>query len=152
MKVFVLLVLCAYASCVLLGKCGMAPKYRPIECYEGQVLPEDIPELKELLERFGNEIGDDNEFALYLEDMFDKKDFKEGKPSNEKEVSNLLGKCGVAPKYLPFECYEVNVLKRDRAQLKEAYDTLHDTDLKAFNEILITLRDKRFAYFGIDLE
>ena len=150
MKVYLLLALCIYAvyANVKIGNCGMAPKYRPIECYKGQVLDEDIPELEELLNRFKIG-GNDHEFANYLGDMFDKKDFKEGNELNEINPK-LVGKCGVAPKYLPYECYEVNVLRRDRAELKQAYDALHDSDLKAFNKILDKLKEKKYAYFGID--
>ena len=110
MKVYILLALCVYVVYAL-GNCGMAPKYRPIECYKGQVLEEDIPELEELLEKFKNG-GNDNEFDNYLEDMFDKKEYKEGNEVNEVSYG-FGGKCGVAPKYLPYECYEVNVLRRD---------------------------------------
>lgn len=49
-----------------LGKCSMAPKDRPISCYEGQILDEDIPELKDLLENFN---GNDNIFNLYLQEL-----------------------------------------------------------------------------------
>ena len=147
MKVYLLLGLFAYAfSLGLLGKCGMAPKNRPISCYEGQVLPEDIPELTQLLEEFQGD-GDDNVFALYLGDMFDKKDFREGKDPNETEEPKLVGKCGVAPKYLPYECYEQQVLRRDRATLKEAYDNLHEKYLDSFNKVLLELQDKKFTYF-----
>ncbi len=147
MKVYILLALCVYVVYAL-GNCGMAPKYRPIECYKGQVLEEDIPELEELLEKFKNG-GNDNEFDNYLEDMFDKKEYKEGNEVNEVSYG-FGGKCGVAPKYLPYECYEVNVLRRDRNELKEAYDTLHDSDLKAFNKILDKLKEKKYAYFKSD--
>ena len=148
MKVYILLALLSvtvYGQ--LLGQCGMAPKYRPISCYEGKVLPEDLPELKDLLEQFRNG-GDDHEFANFLGDMFDKKDFREGRESNEEENSKkLLGKCGMHPKYLPYECYEPNVLRRDRTKLKQTYDELHGSDLEAFNEVLVDLRNRKFAYF-----
>ena len=148
MKVCLLLALLAYAfSAPLLGQCTMAPKNRPISCYEGQVLPEDIPELTELLEKFKGD-GDDHIFANYLGDMFDKKDFREGRDPNEnEETKQLLGKCGLHPKYLPYECYEPQVLRRDRNELKEAFDNLHDSDLKAFNEVLSSLSLKKAAYF-----
>ena len=81
----------------------MAPKRRPISCYEWKVLPEDMAELEQLLEEFKD--GDDNVFANYLGDMFDKKEFREGRDPNEEDNSKkLLGKCGVHPKYLPYEC------------------------------------------------
>ena len=149
MKVYILLVLCAYvAYAAQLGNCGMAPKYRPIECFEGKVLDEDLPELKELLGKIKNG-GDDHEFANILGDMIDKKKYKENKKVN-KVHSTLIGKCGLAPKYLPYECYEAKVLRRDRTLLKQAYDSLHDSDLEAFNEILKQLKAKRAAYFGIN--
>ena len=146
MKTYILLVLAFCAvSAQMLGNCGMAPKYRPISCYEGKVLPEDIPELKQLLEQF-KDGGDDNVFALYLGDMFDKKEFREGRDPNEASSQQLLGKCGVHPKYLPYECYEPQVLRRDRAQLKEAFEKLHESDLNSFNEVLVGLKEKKFKY------
>ena len=147
MKVYLLLALLAYAACQsLLGQCTMAPKRRPISCYEGKVLPEDMPELEQLLEEFKD--GDDNVFALYLGDMFDKKEVREGRePNDEDNSQKLLGKCGVHPKYLPYECYEPQVLRRDRPELQDAFDNLHESDLDAFNQVLIKLRDKKIAYF-----
>ncbi len=124
----------------------MAPKRRPISCYEGKVLPEDMAELEQLLEEFKD--GDDNVFANYLGDMFDKKEFREGRDPNEEDNSKkLLGKCGVHPKYLPYECYEPQVLRRDRSELKDAFDNLHESDLDSFNQVLIKLRDKKVAYY-----
>ena len=148
MKVCLLLALLAYAfSAPLLGQCTMAPKNRPISCYEGKVLPEDIPELTELLEKFKGD-GDDHVFADYLGDMFDKKDFREGRePNEDDQTKKLLGQCGLHPKYLPFECYEPQVLRRNRNELKEAYDDLHDSDLNSFNKVLSSLIDKKTAYF-----
>ncbi len=149
MKVYILLALCAYVVYAgQLGNCGMAPKYRPIECYEGKVLDEDLPELKELLRKFKNG-GNDHEFANILGDMIDKKKYRENKKVN-KVPSAKVGKCGLAPKYLPYECYETKVLRRDRVLLKQAYDSLHDSDLEAFNEILRQLKANRAAYFGIN--
>ena len=147
MKVYLLLALIAYAvSQSLLGQCTMAPKRRPISCYEGKVLPEDMPELEQLLEEFKE--GDDNVFALYLGDMFDKKEIREGREPNEEDNSQkLLGKCGVHPKYLPYECYEPQVLRRDRNELKDAFDTYHESDLDSFNQVLIKLKDKKIAYY-----
>ena len=133
-------------SAQILGNCQQAPKKRPIECYNGLVLPEDIPELKELLEKYRD--GDDHEFADYLGDMFDKKDFREGRLDNQQPSVELLGKCGVHPKYQPFECYERNVLRRNRNQLKEAYDTLHGSELAKFNEIYSGLVEAKEAYFA----
>ena len=148
MKVYIFLALIAFAvSQQFIGGCSMAPKKRPISCYEGKVLPEDIPELETLLKEFAED-GDDHVFADYLGDMFDKKDFREGvEPNEEDSTPKLLGKCGVHPKYLPYECYEPQVLRRDRAQLKEAFDQLHESDLASFNEILITLQDRKMEYF-----
>ena len=124
----------------------MAPKRRPISCYEWKVLPEDMAELEQLLEEFKD--GDDNVFANYLGDMFDKKEFREGRDPNEEDNSKkLLGKCGVHPKYLPYECYEPQVLRRDRSELKDAFDNLHESDLDSFNQVLIKLRDKKVAYY-----
>ena len=147
MKAYLLLALLAYATCQsLLGQCTMAPKRRPISCYEGKVLPEDMPELEQLLEEFKD--GDDNVFANYLGDMFDKKEFREGRDPNEEDNSQkLLGKCGVHPKYLPYECYEPQVLRRDRSELKDAFDNLHESDLDSFNQVLIKLRDQKIAYY-----
>ena len=147
MKVYLLLALIAYAvSQSLLGQCTMAPKRRPISCYEGKVLPEDMPELEQLLEEFKD--GDDNVFANYLGDMFDKKEVREGREPNEEDNSqNLLGKCGVHPKYLPYECYEPQVLRRDRAELKAAFDALHESYLDSFNLVLVKLKDKKIAYY-----
>ena len=147
MKVCLLFALIALAvSEPLLGSCTMAPKKRPIECYEGKVLPEDIPELQQLLNEF-KEDGDDHVFADYLGDMFDKKEFREGRETNEEGEKPLLGKCGVHPKYLPYECYEPQVLRRDRTQLKQAFDKLHESDLDLFNEVFDNLRERKIAYF-----
>ena len=147
MKTYILLALAFCAvSAQMLGNCGMAPKYRPISCYEGKVLPEDIPELQQLLDQF-KDGGDDNVFALYLGDMFDKKEFREGRDPNEGMQAQLLGKCGVHPKYLPYECYEPQVLRRDRPEFKDTYDKLHESDLNAFNEVLKGLIDKKFKYY-----
>lgn len=151
MKVCILLALLALAvSSPLLGQCTMAPKNRPISCYEGQVLKEDIPELMDLLEKFKGD-GDDHVFAYYLGDMFDKKDFREGKVENI-DNQKLLGKCGTHPKYQPFECYEPRVLRRDRNTLKEAYDKYHESDLEKFNSIYTPLIEKKFSYFGVASE
>ena len=129
-----------------IGACTGTPKMRPIECFYGQVPNEDIPELKELLEKYRN--GDDHEFADYLGDMFDKKEFREGRAENENQNPKILGKCGVHPKYQPFECYERNVLRRNRNQLKEAYDKLHGENLEEFNKIYIEYADAKQAYFA----
>ena len=146
MKYYILLALLACIACQLGGPCVGTPKKRPIQCFRGFVLNEDLPELKEVLEKYRD--GDDHEFADYLGDMFDKKDFREGKETNEEEGQpKLLGKCGVHPKYLPYECYEPQVLRRDRVQLKQAFDNLHESDLDLFNEVLVTLKDRKMAYF-----
>ena len=115
----------------------MAPKYRPISFYEGQILDEDIPELKELLENFK---GDDNLFDLYLQDFYEKKAFKEGKYT---EPTQIPTKCGVAPQNQPYECYETQVLKRDTPELKDAYDKYHAKDLQKFNKNLDELIKKK---------
>ena len=146
MKYYILLALLACISCQLLGGCTGTPKKRPIECYRGQVLNEDLAELKELLEKYRD--GDDHEFADYLGDMFDKKEFREGRAENENQNPKILGKCGVHPKYQPFECYERNVLRRNRNQLKEAYDKLHGENLEEFNKIYIEYADAKQAYFA----
>ena len=124
----------------------MAPKKRPIECYEGKVLPEDIPELTQLLEEF-KEDGDDHVFADYLYDMFEKKKFRERKEKNEPEPARKIGNCGMHPKYLGFECYEPQVLRRHRTELKNAYDNLHSTNLEDFNKVLVDLKEKKFNYY-----
>ena len=152
MKVCILFALLALTvSSPILGQCSMAPKNRPISCYEGQVLGEDIPELMDLLERFKGD-GDDDVFADYLGDMLDKKDFREGKQENNEEEKQLLGRCGMAPKYLPFECYEINVLRRDRNTLKSAYEQYHESDLEKYNSIYVPLIEKKWSYFGISDE
>ena len=145
MKYYILLALLACISCQLLGGCTGTPKKRPIECYRGQVLNEDLAELKELLEKYRD--GDDHEFADYLGDMFDKKDFREGRSQNNQQ-SGLLGKCGMHPKYQPFECYEPHVLRRNRNELKNAYDTLHGEKLEEFNKIYERLSEAKIAYFA----
>ena len=146
MKSFVLLILffCSI-NCQLIGGCTGTPKKRPISCYYGQILNEDIPELKELLEKYKN--GDDNEFADYLGDLIDKKNYREGKYDNIKEKIIFLGKCGMHPKYLPYECYEKNVLRRNRKVLKESYDKLHKDNLEEFNKIYNTFVEAKLAYF-----
>ena len=146
MKYYLLIALLACISCQMLGHCQGTPKKRPLECFKGQVLNEDLPELEQLLEKYRD--GDDHEFADYLGDMFDKKEYKEGRAENE-EDSNLLGKCGMHPKYQPYECYEPHVLRRNRKELKNAYDTLHAEKLGEFNAIYERLVEAKFAYFGI---
>ena len=146
MKYYILLALIACISCQMFGgACTGTPKKRPIECYRGHVLNEDLPELKELLEKYRD--GDDHEFAYHLGDMIDKKDFREGRLENDQEKT-LLGKCGVHPKYQPFECYEPHVLRRNRNELKEAYDNLHKDNLEEFNKIYERLSEAKIAYFN----
>jgi len=130
----------------LIGGCGQAPKNRPIGCYSNKVLEEDMPELKRLLRKF-KKTGDDNVFADYLYDMFEKKKFRERKERNEPEPAPKIGKCGMHPKHLPFECYEPQVLRRHRTELKNAYDKLHATKLEEFNKVLVDLKDKKFKYY-----
>ena len=149
MKTYILLLLLSTIFCAshLLGECGMAPKYRPISCYTDTVLPEDLPELKELLEKFKNG-GDDNEFANYLGDMVDKKAARESNgQKNDDLIDQPIGACGMHPKYLPFKCYEPNVLRRDRNTLADAYDKFHGSDLTAFNKVYKELEDKKYEYF-----
>ena len=146
MKYYILLALIACISCQMFGgACTGTPKKRPIECYRGHVLNEDLPELKEILEKYRD--GDDHEFAYHLGDMIDKKDFREGRLENDQEKT-LLGKCGVHPKYQPFECYEPHVLRRNRNELKEAYDNLHKDNLQEFNKIYERLSEAKIAYFN----
>ena len=146
MKYYILLALIACISCQMFGgACTGTPKKRPIECYRGHVLNEDLPELKELLEKYRD--GDDHEFAYHLGDMIDKKDFREGRLENDQEKT-LLGKCGVHPKYQPFECYEPHVLRRNRNELTEAYDNLHKENLEEFNKIYERLSEAKIAYFN----
>ena len=123
--------------------CSLPPKRRPIECFIGQVLDEDIPELKELLEKYRD--GDDNEFNDYLGDMFDKKLYREGKA---KPIRMPLGKCTMNPRHLPFSCYEIRVLRRNRNELKEAYDTLYEENFEEFNKILVKLVKAKKVYFA----
>ena len=153
MKVYILLALLAVAvSSPLLGRCGMAPKYRPLYCFEGKVLPEDLPELQKLLDKY-REGGDDHEFADYLGDMFDKKDIREGRKSNEEEETPvILGRCAQPPQYRPYECYAERVLRRDRKELKEAYDSLHESNLDEFEKIYLSLVEKRRKYYGLKEE
>ena len=147
MKYLILLALITFTlSSPLLGKCAGTPKKRPIECYKGQVLNEDLPELEQLLEKYRD--GDDHEFADYLGDMFDKKDYREGRYVNEIEKNGLLGKCGMHPKYQPYQCFEANVLRRNRNELKNAFNTLHETKFEEFLNLYTKLVDARFAYFG----
>ena len=127
----------------IIGGCSQAPKNRPIGCYTNQVLEEDIPELKRLLRKF-KKFGDDNVFADYLYDMLEKKKFRERK---EPEPVRLIGNCGMHPKYLGFECYEPQVLRRHREELKNAYDNLHSTKLEEFNKVLVDLKEKKFNYY-----
>ncbi len=146
MKYYILLALLACISCQILGgACTGTPKKRPIECYKGEVLPEDLPELEEVLKKYKD--GDDHEFANILGDMIDKKQFRLGMPLEQTEAQKL-GQCGMHPKYLPYECYEPHVLRRHRKQLKEAYDNLHDTNLIEFNKIYIKLTEAKEAYFA----
>ena len=155
MKVYILFALFALAvSSPLLGRCAMAPKYRPLYCFEGKVLPEDLPELQKLLEKY-REGGDDHEFADYLGDMFDKKDIREGRKPNEEEEEEepiRLGRCAQPPQSRPYECYAERVLRRDRKELKEAYDSLLESDLEGFNKVYLSLLDKRRKYYGLKEE
>ena len=146
MKYYLLIALLACISCQMLGRCQGTPKKRPLECFKGQVLNEDLPELEQLLEKYRD--GDDHEFADYLGDMFDKKEYREGRAENQ-EGKTIDGKCGMHPKYQPFECYEPHVLRRNRKELKNAFDSLHAEKLEEFNKIYEKLVEAKFAYFGI---
>ena len=128
-----------------MGKCGMAPKYRPLECYENSVLPEDLNELSDVLSIFQNG-GEDDEFADIIGDMFDKKRYRENNNLDIEE--NEIGGCGMNPKYLPVECYEQNILRRDRYLIKEYYDKYHGSDLNKFNELYKQLIEKKFEYYS----
>ena len=129
----------------LIGKCGMAPKYRPLDCYKNSVLPEDLLELSEILSKFKNG-GDDKEFADLLGDMFDKKKYRENKTLFDKEEK--IGACGLLPKYLPVECYEQNILRRDKNIIRDAYKKYHYNNLKYFNEIYQQLIERKFNYYN----
>ena len=60
MKYLILFALIALAiSNPMIGKCQGTPKLRPIECFKGQVLNEDLPELEELLAKYKD--GDDHD-------------------------------------------------------------------------------------------
>ena len=145
MKYYILLALIACISCQLGGSCMGTPKKRPIECFVDQVLNEDLPELKEVLEKYRD--GDDHEFADILGDMIDKKEFRQGLLTPQNNLGKI-GKCGMHPKYQPFECYEPHVLRRNRNQLKLAYDSLHENNLIAFNKIYMKLMEAKDAYFA----
>ena len=129
-----------------IGKCGVAPKYRPVDCYKNSVLPEDMKELEEIISKFKNG-GDDNEFVNLIGDLFDKKKFRKKKKKNLKVDTKRMGSCGMHPRYLPVNCYEENVLRRDRKKLREIYDKYHGSDLKAFNEMYKELVNKKFKYY-----
>ena len=147
MKVFILLALLAVAvSFPFLGKCSWAPKYRPLYCFYGQVWEEDLPELMALLYKYRRG-GDDEEFADYLGDMYDKKEFREPKISNEEERIKL-GRCAQPYIYRSFGCYAESILRRDRKQLKAAYDSLFISNNEEFVNIYYSLVAKKRKYFG----
>ena len=129
----------------LMGKCGMAPRYRPLECYKNSILKEDLDELSDILERFRNG-GDDKQFADLLGDMFDKKRYREKGHSKIEEKE--IGGCGMHPKYLPVECYERNILRRDKKSIKDAYNKYHKNNLTKFNEIYNQLIEKKLYYYN----
>ena len=147
MKIILLLIILIFTiskPLSFMGKCGMAPKYRPLECYQNSVLPEDLDELSDILSLFQNG-GDDDEFADLIGDMFDKKRFRENNNLDNEE--NEIGSCGMAPKYLPVECYEQNILRRDRCLIREYYDKYHESDLNKFNELYEELIEKKLKYY-----
>ena len=84
--------------------------------------------------------GDDKLFTLYVQDLYDKKLYKEGKVTTP---AQLPTKCGVAPQNLPYECYEMQVLKRDIPELKDAFDKYHAKDLTKFTAFFEELVKKR---------
>ena len=143
--VLVSFLFCLISAQSLGGECTGTPKKRPAKCYQRQVLPEDMPELEELLKKYYD--GDDHEFANYLGDMIDKKEFRLGREENDVDPK-ILGKCGVHPKYQPFECYERNVLRRNKNELQDAYVKLHDSNLEEFNKIYSRLVEAKEAYFA----
>ena len=148
MRIILLLIILTFSigkSISFMGKCGMAPKYRPLECYENSVLPEDLDELSEILSIFQNG-GEDDEFADLIGDMFDKKRYRENNNLDIEE--NGIGGCGMAPKYLPVECYEQNILRRDKYLIREYYDKYHENDLNKFNELYEQLIEKKFEYYN----
>ena len=148
MRVIIFFIILTVSLCAgnlsFIGKCGMAPKYRPIDCYKNSVLPEDMKELEEILSKFKHG-GDDKEFANQIGDLFDKKKFR--KKKNLKVDTKKIGSCGMHPKYLPVNCYEENVLRRDRKQLRVIYDRYHGSDLKVFNEKYKELINRKFKYY-----
>ena len=147
MKTYILFAILAFAICDHIGQCGMAPIYRPLSCFKNVVLQEDFNELLEVQLKFRAE-KNHKSFALYLGDMIDKKEYRELKKNGKPVNIDMIGKCGVHPKYLKFECYSPNVLRRDKMELKEAYDKLHDSNLEAFNKIYSSLQDKKFKYYN----
>ena len=151
MKVELLLILSSIYFCSsftrLIGKCGMAPKYRPIECFKGSVLEEDLEELSKILKVFKNG-GDDADFANLLGDMIDKKRFKEKSNSPLEDLEIRIGGCGMHPKYLPVECFEQNVLRRDKKALREAYNLYHEKKLNKFISIYQELIERKNTYFN----
>ena len=152
MKACLLLTLLAAAvSFPLVGLCSMPPKNRPLYCFKGEVLSEDLPELKTLLDKYRRE-GNDEEFADYLGDMYDKKEFREPTKTNEEEGPVKLGRCAQRPAFRPYACYAERVLRRDRKELKEAYDSLHESNLEEYNKIYFSLLDKKRKYFGVKEE
>ena len=41
----------------------------------------------------------------------------------------------------------IDILRRDRTELEDAYDDYHKKDLEKFNEIYIKLQDKKWEYY-----
>ena len=147
MKIILLFILSTISICAhlgFLGKCGIAPKYRPLECYKNSVLEEDMNELATILKNNKNG-GNDKEFADLIGDMFDKKKYREKKKTSDK--INNFGGCSMHPKYLPVECYEENVLRRDKNAIRTAYKKYHKNDLKKFTQIYRELIEKKNNYY-----
>lgn len=104
-------------------------------------------ELEQLLEQFKGD-GNDNLFALYLQDMYDKKADREGKA----QPTQIGGICSANPNSRPYQCYEEQVLKRDTPELKKAYDQYYTSDFNKFNEILEELTNKKAEYYKVRLQ
>ena len=121
-----------------------------LHCYIGQILDEDFPELIELLEKYRN--SDDWELwsilGGYVGDMIDKKLYREGKTRPRRLIGAHPTDCLKLPRLRPFYCYEFEILRRDRNELKEAYDTLITNNFEEFNKIFVKLVKAKKVYFA----